>query len=105
MGGSVHSESSQAECVAWQQTNPTEPCEWSNGCLTWYIEKAGGSVHLAGDSCSVNQTQGTVGSSFNPPMPLVKPKRRERPNNTLLWIGIGILAVGLLVVCQNSQKK
>ncbi len=102
MGGSIHSESSQAACEAWQQSNPTEPCEWTSGCFSWYIEKAGDSPHIAGDSC-VDQTQQTVGSSFNPPS--VRPKKHGCPNNTLLWVGIGILAVGLLIVCQRSQGK
>ena len=102
MGGSIHSESSQAACEAWQQSNPTEPCEWTSGCFSWYIEKAGDSPHIAGDSCI---TQSQTGSSQNQPVMSDRRRRRGCPNNTLLWVGIGILAVGLLIVCQRSQKK
>jgi len=102
MGG-VHSTNSQAECVAWQQQNPTKECDWPGDCGTWYIEKAGDKPVFAISASCITQSQ--TGSSQNQPVMSDRRRRRGCPNNTLLWVGIGILAVGLLIVCQRSQKK
>lgn len=87
--GSVHSEPNQAGCIAWQNSNPTKECTWSEGCIEYWIPKKG-EQPVSEDMCN-----GNVGSS-DPPSPRGRSRPKCNNNHTLILIGVGLLLLALI---------
>lgn len=91
MGG-VHSEPNQAGCIAWQNSNPTKECTWTEGCFQYWISKKG-------DQPTSAFVCGGVGSSD--PSSQSHRKSKCDNNNTLILIGIGLLILAL--ICSKKR--
>lgn len=93
--GAVHSEPNQAGCVAWQNSNPTKDCTWTEGCIQYWIAKKG-EQPVSENTCIIN-------SAEESPSGGTPHQRRKKNNDTLALILISASFLLLALMCPKKK--